>query len=387
MFRSIYEVKIEGKDIKRFIQKLYRCNIYFEDIDIYNKVAYLKLTHENYKKLLQIKTIYKIKLIKLKGLAKLVDIFKRNIVFLVALLISYIYLLLLSNIIFSVEVIHSKADVRELLYNEIASYGIKRFNFVKSYNKKEKIEKQILSNNKDKLEWVEIERRGVKYIVKVEERIIKNPKEKEMPRNIVAKKDGIIMKLHASHGEIRKKINDYVKKGDVIISGAITKNDEVKNKIAADGVVYAEVWYKTNVNMPYYYKEEISTGKSKTRLKFTFIDKKICILCLNKYKTYKEEKFILLKNKLLPIKLYVSKDREIILNEHLYSPEDAVTAALEISNIKLNKTLKDGEKILSSKVISTEEYENYINVEIFYKVYENITEYSEILEEETDGEE
>ena len=32
MFRSIYEVKIEGKDIRRFIQKLYRCNIYFEDI-------------------------------------------------------------------------------------------------------------------------------------------------------------------------------------------------------------------------------------------------------------------------------------------------------------------------------------------------------------------
>ena len=66
MFRSIYEVKIEGKDIRRFIQKLYRCNIYFEDIDIYDRVAYVKLTSENYKKLLDVKTIYQIKLIRLK---------------------------------------------------------------------------------------------------------------------------------------------------------------------------------------------------------------------------------------------------------------------------------------------------------------------------------
>lgn len=384
MFRSIYEVKIEGKDIRRFIQKLYRCNIYFEDIDIYDRVAYVKLTSENYKKLLDVKTIYEIKLIRLKGFAKFVDIIKRNIVFFVGLVISYIYLLLLSNIIFSVDVIHSKAYIRELLYSELKSHGISKYNIVKSYKTKEKIEKEILSNNKDKLEWIEIERSGVKYIIKVEERIIKNPKEEEAPRDIVAKKDGIIMRLNASHGEIRKKINDYVKKGEVIISGAITKNDEVKNKITADGFVYAEVWYKTDVNMPYYYREEKLTGKSKTRLKFQFLNKKICILCFNKYKTYKEAETLLFNNKLLPIKLYISKDHETILNEHLYSPEDAVDAAIEASNKKLGKTLKKDEKILSSKVINTHEYENYINVEIFYKVYENITDYSEIVEKSTD---
>ena len=87
---------------------------------------------------------------------------------------------------------------------------------------------------------------------------------------------------------------------------------------------------------------------------------------------------------MLPIKLYISKDSETILSEHLYSPEDAVGAAIEASNKKLGKTLKKDEKILSSKVINTHEYENYINVEIFYKVYENITDYSEIIEKSTD---
>lgn len=136
--------------------------------------------------------------------------------------------------------------------------------------------------------------------------------------------------------------------------------------------------------MPYYYREEKLTGKSKTRLKFQFFNKKICILCFNKYKTYKESETLLFNNKLLPIKLYISKDSETILNEHLYSPEDAVGAAIEASNKKLGKTLKKDEKILSSKVINTREYENYINVEIFYKVYENITDYSEIIEKSTD---
>lgn len=377
MFRSIYEVKIEGKDINRFIQKLYRCNIYFEDIDIYNKYAYVLLTKENYEKLLKVKTIYEIRLVRLKGFARIVDVIKRNLIFLVALILSYIYLLFLSNVIFSVEVVHSKAEIRNLLYNELKTYGVKKYNFVKSYKEKESIESRILSNNKDKLEWIEIERRGVKYVVKVEERIIKEKIEESKPRDLIAKKDGIIMRLQASHGEVKKKVNDYVKKGDVIVSGSITKNDEVKNNISAEGVVYAEVWYKTSVDMPYYYREERLTGRSKKRLKFEFLDKKICIFCFDKYKTYKEDYKVIFKNSLMPIKLYFSKDYETILNEMLYSPEDAIDASIKLSSEKINASLKEGERILSSKVISSVEHENYIEVEIFYKVYENITDYAD----------
>ena len=48
---SFYEIKIEGKDVKRFIKKMYNTNIYIEDIELYDRVAYIKISKENYVKL------------------------------------------------------------------------------------------------------------------------------------------------------------------------------------------------------------------------------------------------------------------------------------------------------------------------------------------------
>ncbi len=379
MFRSIYEVRVEGNDIKRFIKKLYRSNIYIEDLEIYDKCAYFKLTKENYEKLIKIKTIYKVEVTRLYGIIKLVDIIKRNYFFIVGIIISYIYLLFLSNVIFDVEVIHSKKEIRDLLYKELNNYGIKKYNMVKSYKTKENIEKKILEDNKDKLEWLEIEKSGVKYKIKVEERVINSPKDEELPHNVVAKKDGIILKIQASKGEVRKKVNDYVKKGDIIISGLITKGEEIKNQVPAEGVVYAEVWYKTKVNMPYYYREERKTGKSKKTIKFSFLNKDFYIFNFDKYKSYKQQEIFGLKNNLLPIGFSYSKEYETIVSEHLYSPEEAVEAAISLSNKKLEENFTENERIISSRVLSTTEYENYISVEIFYKIFENITEEESII--------
>ena len=378
MFENYYLIKISGKDVNRFIRKLYNNSIYMDYIEWFDKCVYIKINKENYQKLLKIKTIYEVKTVRLYGFIKLIDIFKRHNIFIITFLIGLLYLLMLSNIIFDVDVIHSKKEIRNIVYEELKHYGITKYHFVKTYNEKEKIEVNILNKYKDKIEWIEINRIGTKYEIRLEERIIKEPKNEQDVRNITAKKDGIILKIESTKGEIIKKINDYVKKGDIIISGSITKNDEVKNMVAAEGNVYAEVWYKTTIDMPYYYKEEKNTGKSHKVLKLRIINKDIYFLNLNKYKTYKEYNIISLKNNLLPIRLCISKEKETNLYERLYSNEEAIKVAKELSYKKMKEGLKEEEKILKQKVIETNEYENYVNVVIFYKVYENITDYSKI---------
>ena len=61
-----------------------------------------------------------------------------------------------------------------------------------------------------------------------------------------------------------KKINDYVKQGEVILSGAIMRDEEVKNLLAAKGRVLGEVWYEAHIEVPFQYYEEKETGKSQT---------------------------------------------------------------------------------------------------------------------------
>ena len=382
---SFYQIKIEGRDVKRFIKKLYNASIYIEDMEIYDRVAYIKVTKENYEKIKKIKTIYKIKVVRLFGFIRLIDILKRHYIFFVGILLGYIYLTFLSNIIFDIEIIHSKKEIRDLINKELRYYGIEKYKFVKSYREKEEIEVKILENHKDRLEWLEIDRIGTKYQIRVEERIIKKPSTEEKQRDIVAKKDGIIARIQASKGEIKKKIGDYVKKGDVIISGSITKNEEIKNKVAASGSVYAEVWYKTSINMPYYYREEIKTGNKNKVLKFKFLNKDFYLLNFNKYKNYKEEDFFSLKNNILPISFSYSLEEQTNVTEVLYSPEEAIKTAKVRSDNKLKSQLKKEEKIISSKILSTVEQENYVSVTIFYKVLEDITQTAEIkIESEND---
>ena len=130
MFSRTYKIKIEGKDVKRFIKKLYSNNIYFNDIEMYDKYAYVEVDKSNYEKLKQIKTIYKIEIVKLYGIIRIIDFIKRYSLFLMILGVGLLYLIFLSNIIFKVEVIHSKREIRDLLYKELKYYNIVNYHFV-----------------------------------------------------------------------------------------------------------------------------------------------------------------------------------------------------------------------------------------------------------------
>lgn len=372
MFNSIYEVKITGKDLKRFLKKLFRLNIYMIDISLRNKSLYLKLDKENYKKLLDIKTIYEIEVIRLYGMVKIIDFIKTNSFFLICISIGFIFLFIMSNIIYNVDVIHSKREIRDIIYSELKSNGIEKYRLVKSYEEKEKIEKDILDKYKDKIEWLEIERIGVKYIVRVEERIIKQKESIKSPRNVIAKKDGIVMRIEASNGEIQKKIGDYVKKGDVLISGLITKNDEIKNKVSAKGNVYAEVWYKVSINMPYYYNEVNYLGEKRYTLKLNILNKNIDLIPINQFKTSKESIIFMISNNILPISFSFVIDEKTMEIEEVYTVEEAIKEAERLSRNKIIKRLKPEEKILSTKVIKKEEHENYVSIVMFYKVMESI---------------
>ena len=263
MFNSYYKLEISGKDVKRFIRMLYKMNIYFVEIDFFDNHCYVKVDIKNYNKILSVKTSYNIRIVNLYGVRKITYLLKNNGVFLFFLCLGIFIIYFLSNIIFSIEVVHNDSSIRTLLFEELKKYGIEKYNFVKNYEYIQEVKDNILKNNKDKIEWLEIERIGTSYKVRVEKRIINDILKEDSIKHIVAKKSGIIMKIHAEKGEVVKKINDYVKEGDIIISGSIYKNNEVIDNVSASGDIFAEVWYKVKITMPISYKEESFSGKDK----------------------------------------------------------------------------------------------------------------------------
>ena len=366
---NIYIVKIQEKYFKRLLK--YR--IYITYIKKNKDYYLLYLDLDNYEKLLKFKNIYEFELVGYKGLIKYQNIFKKHYLFFIMFIMSLVYLVFLSNLIFKIEVKTMDQDIYDLVIHELDSNNISLYKFVKSFDDKELIKKNIINNNSSKLEWMEITRVGCKYVINVEKRIINEIDDDNTPRNIVAKKNAIILEIDAKRGSIVKKLNDYVKKGEVIVTGEITHKDSVVDLVHADATIYGETWYNVHVSYPIAYYEKTYTGNNKKRFSLTFFNKKINLFDKTKYNDEEIIETRLLYHKFLPVKISLENVREVVLIDDLYTTDEAIDLAVLEAREKILKTLPRDSKILSEKKLKIIVNNSTIDVDVFFKVYENIT--------------
>ena len=379
-FKSKIKINIKGRKIERFIKRLADNKINIYNMEMINRnEANIVILKSDYLKVLNIKSIYEFNIVGGTGMIKIRKTLKLNSLILVFLVIGIIVLQILSRMIFSIEVVHTDKSIRNKMLSELEKYGLKIHAFKKNYDEVQKIKEQILTNHKDDIEWLEIENIGTKYIVRLEERKIKNNEESNEKRHVIASKNAIIKKIEAENGEIVKEINSYVNAGDIIISGNITLNEQVKNTVSASGHVYGEVWYKVKVDYPLAYSEKHETGNSQKRLVFNFLNKSY-ELGFKKYKDKNVSSKTLLKHIFLPISLTYDNQREVIAIDEVYTIEQAIKKAEERAYAEINSKLNDKEKILSSKNLKVDVNDSKIELEMFFTVYEDITEYQKIEE-------
>lgn len=379
-FKSKIKINIKGRKIERFIKRLVDNKINIYNMEMINRnEANIVILKSDYLKVLNIKSIYEFNIVGGSGMIKIRKTLKLNSLILVFLVIGIIVLQILSRMIFSIEVVHTDKSIRNKMLSELENYGLKIHAFKKSYDEVQKIKEQILTNHKDDIEWLEIENIGTKYIVRLEERKIKNNEESNEKRHVIASKNAIIKKIEAENGEIVKEINSYVNAGDIIISGNITLNEQVKNTVRASGHVYGEVWYKVKVDYPLAYSEKHETGNIQKRLVFNFLNKSY-ELGFKKYKDKNVSSKTLLKHIFLPISLTYDNQREVIAIDEVYTIEQAIKKAEERAYAEINSKLNDKEKILSSKNLKVDVNDSKIELEMFFTVYEDITEYQKIEE-------
>lgn len=383
-----YKLKITGKDPKRFITNLIKEKIYIYGMENHNKYTYIIVDDIGYKLIKEKKTSYKISIVKEYGIIKYKHLFKKYYIFILFIFIGIILLKILSNMIFDIKVEHSKSEIREMIINDLEELGIEKYKFKVSYDKKEEIKRKILKKEIDRIEWLEIESIGTKYVVKVEERIKNDVKKDTTPQNIIAKKNAMILNINATHGEVKVKKYDYVKKGDVLISGIITRDEKPMTKIKAEGEVYGEVWYKVNIDLPKQYEKITPTGNSKKRLEIKAFNKSL-FLFPPKYKNYKVDRKQIITDNIIPLSINYSTLKETIVDRKKYNNNNIESDAIKIGKDKLKQKLGKKDTIIYKKVLKKTEKKSRIEVEVFFKVKEEITEKESIeninLEELKEG--
>lgn len=381
---SSVRVKITGKNVNNYLKRLIANKIDLIDLK-YNShnEAVVTIKYSDYLKLKTVRSIYDVKITNTYGKLRIRNKLKRSYILLSSIILGIALIIFLSNIIFSIEVIHTNKSVIELVSNELNKNGLKKYTFKKKYKDIKKIEDKILNDNKDKLEWISIDIIGTKYVVRIEERKIKNENNDNIYQDIVASKSGVIKKIIALSGEKKYEIDNFVSKGDTIIKGSITKPNNEIILTHASGLVYAEVWYQISVEYPYQYKEEILTGNKKNIYYLKFINKRLELFNFKKYKNFQKEPKILLYNNILPISLVKEKQYEVNIIDEIYTTEEVINKAITLAESRLMSSNKKIDKIDKVSIIKKEEYDSKIKLDLFISVIEEIGEVKILNEEES----
>ena len=301
-----------------------------------------------------------------KGLPFLMLHLRRRRMFFIGAIVFFLALYFLSSLIWTVDVSGTRklstARVKELA----AAEGLKQGNLCFRVSR-DQVENHLMRQLPE-ISYVEVEvhpRATVKVVEK------KEPAPSQGPCHIVAKKEGVIDSILALEGQTMVKEGDLVRKGQVLISGAIyppppepdpAKPDQQQQPSAqkpirfvnAQGVVYGKYWYR-------FYGEalrdevvEEKTGRRMLRYSIIMGDKEIIIngpqeIPYKYYESQTKSKILRWRNQELPVEFVTIEAEEVRHVSLKRSYEEAVEVAAQRARGKESKGMSQGAEPVTRK--------------------------------------
>ena len=358
--------KVYNKDVYFVQNKIIKYNISVIKSYKNNLYIYYLVTHEDYDYLC--KFDYKNVMIfdRNYGFFYLLDFFRKNIEKII-ISFSIILLLFLSKFfIYKVNVKTNDNEMKKIIIYFLEDEGVRNFSTTKSFRKLNRIKDKLLKKYNDKIEWLEITKRGYEYNVD----IIKRKKNKEKSNfnrcNYVALKSGTINSIIIKRGVPLVQENNFVNAGDVLISGDVIYNDELKTEVCADGIITGEVWYKVNVSYPLKKSSTYKKNDGKYNFKFNIFTKEYYL-----FKNNNDN-----KNKLKIgfdfFNISLVKSSNTYKKTITYTEKEAINNALKLSSKKFLKKVSHNSKILSQNILKKEVKNDKIYLEVLVTVEEEL---------------
>jgi similar to stage IV sporulation protein len=233
-----------------------------------------------------------------------------------------------------------------------------------------------LINSLDEILWASIELDGTKLKVKVVPRKIAPPIiAKNIPVDIVAKKDGFVTKVISENGLAKVKAGDTVIKGQVLISGVVTSERADSRYVHSMGEIEAVTWVNKSVEKKLYNYKKIPTGNKikKRYLHLPFI--KIPLQFNETIDFYNYDSIIKEEN------IFFITFKEHIYEEYLLEKEPVeYDTAVEEGVLELDGYIKDENvsNIVSRKTEHEKKDDETVIVSLLVECKENIGEEREI---------
>jgi similar to stage IV sporulation protein len=391
IFLGYVKVRLNGRGAERFLNECVRSNIHIWNV---RRVGNDTLTFHIYvKDVHRLRPVFRkyecdLKFIGRYGYPFWQKRLLRNSGFLIGIISFFSLLILLSNMVWNIEVKGAKPETEYVISKELQKMGVTRGKLQFQLPDIETIQRS-LTNNVHSITWVGVELKGTTYHFQVVEKNEPDKEEVLSPRHLVAKKEAVIQKMFVEQGKIMVSRNEHVEKGQLLVSGIFGKEDS-PTVIPAKGIIFGETWYDSNVDVPLKTLFQVYTGEffEKHYIKLGNFKIKIWGFEKNKYKRYKEEVMTYPVHFLgwtLPIayEKAIVREEEEAMRE--YTEKQALEVGKEMAWRELKKKLEGNAAILGEKVLHKQVENGTLKLSLYFKVIENIAEIQPITESNIQG--
>lgn len=390
LFFGQVRIKIIGTRIESFLNLALR-----NDVDVWN----IKRTGENsvvcVVKLEDIKKIRsllkqtgcKLRIVQRKGgpffLRKLVN--KSG--FVSGMIVFACILFLLSNMVWNVDVKGTDPKVEHEIRQVLNNLGVKKGKFQFTLPSPEELQYQI-TQRLDSVTWVGAKLEGTTYTFSVVEKQLPREKEGLTPRHLVSDTEATITDIYVEKGTPKVEPNDYVKKGQILVSGLIGEKDNQK-VVPAKGKVWGETWYQSEVTVPLESTLKTRTGETYTKHAINIFGFHIPIwgFFAPDYEEADvettESPFHFLKWT-LPITYEKTTYYETEQVKRTYTKAEAAEEAKQLAKKDLKEKLGKKADIQSEKVLRQSVENGKVKLMIHYTVVEEITVPKNIIQQQGD---
>lgn len=371
-------IEIEGYFSERFINLALSRGITIWNIkNEKNGKIKAKVVPKDFKKLKNIthKTGCKVKIIRKKGIPFLLFRYKKRKIIILLILCAIISLQIYNSYIWKIDIIGDFNIPIEEIKNQLKEENLKLYAKKKNINIDQlKINMALKRND---LAWIGVTISGTKATVEIVQKVMPEIEEfAGKPCNVVAKKDGIITKIYARDGLAIVEKDDYVQKGQVLISGIMYSEHAENRYVHADGEVIAKTWYSNKVKVPYKKDVLVKTGKEQIGFKIKLANYEINFLNndtnFEKYDTITSRKQLKIFNRfVLPIEIEETKYQELAVESIELNRNQAESIAKNETMIGAVEKLPNDSEMINN-VILVREYDDGIEAEVTIECIENI---------------
>lgn len=324
-------------------------------IDEENKQVYIDVPSSQYKRILTACRVWEIRVKKegRHGLPRRILRYRKRWGLLAGAIVSIAIFCLSQSVLWRMDVTGNERLSEDEIIEILNQNGLSVGDFIRELDTNS-IEQRIMINDDD-IAWISVNIVGTVAHVEVREVIDTEIKEKESkPANLVSRFDAQIVSLEVYTGFTCIKEGDFVRAGELLVSGIYESEKAPLRYSRASGSVYGRVTRTFEIEIPLKQVQKVATGEKVTKKSLIFFGKTIKFFTnyRNLPSSYDIINYVYTLNPFslgeLPISLSVDEYYEYEMLEVEISEEIAIEQAYEKLQQKIHVELPEAQILKKS---------------------------------------